>query len=91
MEKMTLKERQKTLKLLWSLELMYGGVVFASKEYIWGLGVGHLNVLYATKLENSGKFFLICDAEITNFKWLTFEEMYKLIISPKVNFDLMEV
>ena len=91
MDKMTVEKRNEMLLQLWNFALLYGGIVFASKEFIWGLGVGHLNVLYALKMEKSGRFFLVCDAEITNFKWLTFDEMYELIISPKVNFSLFDV
>lgn len=84
-------EANDTLNQLWSLALQCGGIFFASKEHIWGVEVGHLNVLYALRMPNSGKHFLVCDPEIRHYKWLLFRDMKELIVNPRVNFDLFDV
>lgn len=91
MKRMTDEQKEEILNELWYVSLFLGGVVFASKEHIFGVEVGHLNILYAVRLEQAGRFFLVCDPEIRRYKWVTFADMEKLIVSPKVNFDLVEV
>lgn len=89
----TMSDAQSTaiLEQLWSLALQCGGLYFGSKEHILGAEVGHLNVIYALRMPNSGKHFLVCDPEICHYKWLLFRDMKELIVNPHVNFDLFNV
>lgn len=79
------------LNKLWDVTFNYGGIFFASRESIWGKEVGHLNGLFAIRMAQSGRYFLISDPEIPQFKLLTFNQMRDVIASPKVNFDLFNV
>ncbi len=76
---------------VWQLALHYGGLLFASKEHIWGAVVGHLNVLYAIRMPNKGCQFLVGDPEIRQFKWLSFGDVRDMIINPNVDFDFFDV
>lgn len=79
------------LSEVWLLALHYGGLLFASKEHIWSVVVGHLNVLYAICMPGKGRQFLVGDPEIRQFKWLSFADARNMIISPTVEFDFFDV
>jgi hypothetical protein len=91
MKIMSAADKTACLNQLWKLAFSYGGLFFASNEQIFGSLVGHLNGLFGIRLPKAGKHFLVCDPEITRFKFLTFEQMSELIVNPKVNFDLFNV
>ena len=88
---MSREDRDEILNQLWELALNYGGVFFGSRESIFGQDVGHLNGLFAIRMPKTGRHFLICDPEISRFKWTNFDQMAVLIGSPKVKFDLFNV
>ena len=76
---------------LWSLALDYGGLLFASKERIFGVIVGHLNCLFAIKQSGNKKAFLVGDPEIRLFKLCSLQETKNMITNDKVSFDLFDV
>lgn len=76
---------------MWNLALHFGGLLFASKERIFGVIVGHLNCLFAIKLNDGKRAFLVGDPEIRLFKLCSMEEMRALIVNDKVSFDFFDV
>jgi hypothetical protein len=76
---------------LWNLALQFGGLMFASKERIFGVIVGHLNCLFAIKHSDGKRAFLVGDPEIRLFKLCSMQEMRALIVNDKVSFDLFDV
>jgi len=94
------KQQIQFVKKLWKKALKMGGLLFASKEHVYGRWwVGHqsflVSVVFNTESPDRSlkkvKFFLIADPEIRRYKIVNFEQMRNLVKDRKVVFDLIDV